>query len=90
MNADARGDSGFTGKRRDGTGRPRRGRRPIASPRTATATGYSSTMRERWMTSYALNCIRGLELNRSAVVNPTKSLSLRLRWHSYLYIEKPQ
>jgi len=43
------GDAGFTGKHRNGTGRPRKGRRHTVRQRTAVVTGGVDRMKERWM-----------------------------------------
>ena len=47
--AAVQGDAGFTGKRRDGTGRPRKGRRPTVRQRTAVAMGGAKRKKKRWM-----------------------------------------
>jgi len=43
------GDAGFTGKRRNGTGRPREGRRLTVRQRTAVGTDGAKRMKKRWM-----------------------------------------
>lgn len=50
MRAAVREDAGFTGKRRDATGRPAKERMLIARQKTAVATGYIKTMKKRWLT----------------------------------------
>ncbi len=47
--AAVRGDAGFTGKHRNGTGRAREGRRLTVRQRTAGATGGVKGMKKRWM-----------------------------------------
>jgi hypothetical protein len=47
--AAAQGDSGFTGKRRNGTGRPRKGRRLTGRQKTAVVTGGAKRKKKRWM-----------------------------------------
>lgn len=39
----------FTGKRKDGTDGPRKGRKPIGKGRTAVGTGGAKRMKKRWM-----------------------------------------
>jgi len=43
------GDAGFTGKRKGGTGGPRRGRRLTVRQKTAGVTGGAKRMKKRWM-----------------------------------------
>ena len=47
--AAVQGDAGFTGKHRNGTGRPPEGRRLIGRQRTAGVTGGAKRMKKRWM-----------------------------------------
>jgi len=54
------GDAGFTGKRRNGTGRPRKGRRLIGRQKTAVVTGGAKRMKKRWMIHLQKGCPLGL------------------------------
>jgi len=47
--AAVQGDAGFTGKHRNGTGGPRKGRRLTVRQKTAGATGGAKRMKKRWM-----------------------------------------
>ena len=51
---------GFTGKRKDVTGKLREGRRPIGKERTAAATGGAKRMKKRWMIPLPRGCAWGL------------------------------
>ena len=45
----AYGEVEFTGKRRNVTGRPRKGRRLTVRQKTAVGTGGAKKMKKRWM-----------------------------------------
>jgi len=43
------GDAEFTGKRKDVTDRPRKGRKLIGGQKTVVVTGGAKRMKKRWM-----------------------------------------